>query len=99
MSVARNYDVNADFANDRPTVFRMASAFRSVWIWFSTTVLIIVWTPLLAIRRLLDRDPVRYATGRFFRDLGLAMVKVNPYWKVEVTGEYGVFPKYVNIIL
>jgi 1-acyl-sn-glycerol-3-phosphate acyltransferase len=42
---------------------------------------------MLAISRLLDRDPVLYRTGRLFRHLGVAMTKVNPSWQLEVSGE------------
>ena len=54
--------------------------------WISSATLLVLWLPLLSVRRLFDRDPVRYATGRLFRDLGVAMTKLNPLWKIEVTG-------------
>lgn len=63
------------------------NAVRSAGIWFMMIGLIIVWTPLLAIIRWLDRDPIRYRTGRWFRRLGAAMVAVNPAWKVSVSGD------------
>ncbi|MFV1980558.1 MAG: lysophospholipid acyltransferase family protein, partial [Rhodothermia bacterium] len=44
------------------------------------------WYPALLIRSLFDSDPVRYATGRMFRNLGLVITKVNPLWKIEVIG-------------
>jgi len=77
----------------------MLTTLRSAWIWFSTLLLIVVWTPLLAIRRIFDRDPVRYATGRLFRDLGVAMVKVNPYWRVDVSGHLPEDPRRPYVIV
>ena len=72
---------------------------RSAWVWFSTVLLVVAWTPLLAIRRLFDRDPVRYATGRLFRDLGVAMVRINPYWHVSISGELPKNPRRPYIVV
>jgi 1-acyl-sn-glycerol-3-phosphate acyltransferase len=51
-------------------------------------MLILAWLPLLGIIRLLDRTPARLRTGRWFRRLGMAIVKVNPAWTVHVSGEH-----------
>ncbi|HET6568768.1 MAG TPA: lysophospholipid acyltransferase family protein [Rhodothermales bacterium] len=59
---------------------------RSIWIWAATGSLILLWLPLLAVVRLLDRDSARYTTGRWFRRLGAAVTRVNPNWKIEVSG-------------
>ncbi len=59
----------------------------SVWAWCAISFLMVVWLPWLFLVRLTDREPVRYRTGRWFRRLGVAMTKVNPLWKVEVSGE------------
>jgi len=64
----------------------MLSALKSAWIWSAVGVLILVWLPLLALSRITDRDPVRYRTGRLFRRLGVAMTRVNPAWRLEITG-------------
>lgn len=63
------------------------SALRSIWIWMSAAALIVAWLPLLATIRVFDRDPVRYTTGLWFRRLGAALTKVNPSWRVHITGE------------
>ncbi len=60
---------------------------RSLWAWFSITLLILIWLPLLALVRLVDRDPAHYHTGRWFRRLGAAMTRVNPFWDVVLEGE------------
>lgn len=75
------------------------NSLRSAWIWLSTAVLVVVWTPLLALRRLLDRDPVHYATGRLFRDLGVTMVRLNPYWHVDVSGRMPDNPRRPYVVV
>lgn len=59
---------------------------KSVFIWITLALLVLFWLPLLAIRRVFDRDPARYKTGRLFRNLGKAISKVNPNWKIKITG-------------
>jgi len=71
----------------------------SVWIWVSTSILVVVWTPVLAVRRVLDRDPARYASGRLFRDLGVAMVRINPFWKVIVSGDLPDNPRKPYVVV
>ena len=64
---------------------RMLRLLRSVWIWTASSVLVALRTPLLAVVRLLDRDPLRLRTGRWFRRLGRALAKVNP-WQIRISG-------------
>jgi 1-acyl-sn-glycerol-3-phosphate acyltransferase len=64
----------------------MMSVLRSLWMWAATIVLIMVWLPLLAFLRLFERNPVRLRTGRWFRRLGAALVRINPAWRVHVSG-------------
>ncbi|MGA9120509.1 MAG: lysophospholipid acyltransferase family protein [Bacteroidota bacterium] len=59
----------------------------TVYVWITVSFLIIFWFLLLLIIRATDTDPVRYRTGRWFRRLGVAMTKVNPFWRVELSGE------------
>jgi len=60
--------------------------FKSIVIWAGIFLLILFWVPLLFIRSLFDRDPVRYKTGRMFRNLGKYMSRLNPNWQIEITG-------------
>lgn len=62
-------------------------AIKSVFIWAASILVILLWLPLLALYRLFDRDPRLYRTGRMYRNLGIVLVKINPNWKVKVTGE------------
>jgi 1-acyl-sn-glycerol-3-phosphate acyltransferase len=65
----------------------MIDTFRSLWVWASAVLLILIWFPILGIMRLFDRDPVRYKTGRMFRRLGVMMTTVNPLWKLKIEGD------------
>jgi 1-acyl-sn-glycerol-3-phosphate acyltransferase len=71
---------------------------RSAWIWAATATLVILWVPLLGTIRLFDVDPRRLRTGRWFRMLGRAMAKVNP-WRVHVSGGENVNAKQVYVIV
>lgn len=64
----------------------MSSILRSLWMWFSTLTLIMIWVPLLALIRIFDRNPVRFRTGRWFRRLGASIVRINPAWRVHLEG-------------
>ncbi len=64
----------------------MISVLRSLWVWIAVVALIAIWLPLLALVRLFDRDELHYRTGRWFRRLGVAMTKANPFWRLHVTG-------------
>lgn len=59
---------------------------RSFWTWTAATALIVAWLPLLALLRLFDRDPARYRTGLWFRRLGCLLTRVNPSWRVTISG-------------
>lgn len=59
---------------------------KSIFIWTALGLLILCWLPLLAIRRVFDTDPARYKTGRLFRKLGKAISRVNPNWKIRISG-------------
>jgi 1-acyl-sn-glycerol-3-phosphate acyltransferase len=64
----------------------MSSILRSLWMWISTTTLILIWVPLLASIRIFDRNPVRFRTGRWFRRLGATIVRISPAWRVHLSG-------------
>jgi len=57
---------------------------RSLWTWLITGTVILSWLPLLAVRRLFDRDPALYKTGLLFRKCGRVIARVNPSWRVRV---------------
>lgn len=59
---------------------------KSLLIWGGIALLVLFWLPLLALVWLFDRDKTHYKTGYLFRKLGMAMSKMNPFWKVTVAG-------------
>lgn len=61
-------------------------AIKSACIWSAIALCILVWLPLLAVVRAFDRDTVRYRTGWWFRRLGVAVTRVNPLWRLRLTG-------------
>ena len=60
----------------------------SLWVWFSTGIVAVVWLPWLAIVWLFTapRDPGRYAVGRWFRLAAVTVTRLNPFWKFRTTG-------------
>src|SRR5262249_46710540 len=76
----------------------MGRALRSVWIWSENLSLILLWTPIVGIVRLFDRDPRRLKTARWFQNLGSALAKVNP-WRIEVSGTENLRPDQVYAIV
>ena len=71
---------------------------RSVWIWAATAALMLLWVPLLGAIRLCDVDPRRLRTGRWFRRLGRALARVNP-WRIHVSGAENIHPNQVYVIV
>lgn len=64
----------------------MPDGLKSALIWLGVGTLVLFWLPLLALRRLADRDPGRYRTGRMFRRLGLLISRINPRWQITISG-------------
>lgn len=58
---------------------------RTVWIWTASTLLVLLWVPVLGVIWLLDQDPMRRRTARWFRLLGQWLSKVDS-WQVQITG-------------
>lgn len=71
----------------------------SAIIWLLSSLMIFIWLFVLSVVRLFDRDPVLYKTGRMFRNLGLLLVKINPNWKVTVTGEKINDPRHPYVVV
>lgn len=76
----------------------MMPALRSLWIWTASIALVALWTPLLAVIRLTDRQPLRLRTGRWFRRLGRALARVHPC-RVQVTGAGRIDPRATYVIV
>jgi 1-acyl-sn-glycerol-3-phosphate acyltransferase len=63
----------------------MLTLIRSLWIWTATAALMLFWCGLLGAVWLFDRDPLRRRTARWFRRLGWALARVNP-WRIHFSG-------------
>ncbi len=72
---------------------------RSLITWTTAAILIVAWLPLLAVSRLLDRDPVRYRTGYLFRRLGKALTRINPAWTLRISGETITDPRRPYVVV
>jgi 1-acyl-sn-glycerol-3-phosphate acyltransferase len=60
----------------------------SVVIWLAWALLVIVWTPLVALVFLVTApsDPGRYTAGRWFRRAAVIAVALNPLWRFRTSG-------------
>jgi 1-acyl-sn-glycerol-3-phosphate acyltransferase len=60
----------------------------SIWSWFALGVIVIVWTPMVAIVRLVTMpfDHGAYAAGYLFRKLTVVHEKLTPLWKFRTSG-------------
>lgn len=60
----------------------------SVWSWLVLGVLVIVWTPMVAVVRLVTApfDRGAYAAGLLFRKLAVAHQRATPLWRFRVVG-------------
>jgi 1-acyl-sn-glycerol-3-phosphate acyltransferase len=77
----------------------MRTVFLSLWVWFAIGVLLLLWLPIMAVARLLDRDPARYYAGLTLRWLGRSMTYVNPFWDIEMEGPYPEDPRYPYVVV
>ena len=62
-------------------------ALASAYTWVAIATIVLVALPVMAVVRLFDRDPARYATGRTFRWFGGHVTRVNPAWAIRITGD------------
>ena len=60
----------------------------SIWSWLVLGVVIIIWTPLVAIVRLVTMpfDKGAYAAGYLFRKLTVVHERLTPLWKFRTSG-------------
>jgi 1-acyl-sn-glycerol-3-phosphate acyltransferase len=77
----------------------MWEGIKSLLIWLGVAILIVIWLPLLAVSRIFDRDPARYRTGKLFRKLGKAISKINPNWKITISGNVDIDDRHPYIMV
>jgi len=71
----------------------MRSTLVTIWVWTAIVTLMVLWLPIMAITRFFDRDPGLYRSGLMLRRLGRAMTYVNPFWQIELDGEFPENPR------
>ncbi len=65
---------------------KITNILLSAVVWCIFLVLLVLWLPLTSLIWLLDRDPARYRTGRFFRWLAHPIAVLGPSWRVRMAG-------------
>jgi 1-acyl-sn-glycerol-3-phosphate acyltransferase len=75
----------------------MIRFFRSLWIWGASAALIVLWVPLMGVVWTFD-GKLRLRTGRWFRRLGRALSRVNP-WQIRISGDEHVKKNQVYVIV
>ena len=70
----------------RAPVRGLSGTVLSLWIWTGTALIVLLWLPLIALRRLTDRTPARRPTSELVRRLNLFINRVNPLLRVRVEG-------------
>jgi 1-acyl-sn-glycerol-3-phosphate acyltransferase len=60
----------------------------SIWSWFALGIIVLVWTPMVAVVRLvtLPFDKGAYAAGYLFRKLTVVHEKLTPLWHFRTSG-------------
>jgi len=73
----------------------------SVWAWIVLAVVIIVWTPMVAVVRLVTApfDPAAYHAGYLFRKLTVVHQKLNPLWRFRVSGRVPDDPRHPYVVV
>lgn len=77
----------------------MGSSIKSLLIWAGIGLLVVFWLPMLALCRLFDPDPAHYYTGKLFRKLGKAVSKINPHWRITISGRTDIDDRAPYIIV
>jgi 1-acyl-sn-glycerol-3-phosphate acyltransferase len=73
----------------------------SLWSWFVLGVVVIAFTPMVAIVRLVTApfDSGRYAAGYLFRKLTVVHQKLNPFWHFRTSGQMITDPRRPYVVV
>ncbi|MFQ5888805.1 MAG: lysophospholipid acyltransferase family protein [Gemmatimonadota bacterium] len=68
---------------------RLPDALLSALVWATWAILVIAWTPLVAVTYLatVRRDPGRRAAGRLFRRCAAVATRLNLFWNARIVGD------------
>lgn len=72
---------------------------QSALAWVGIILLILLMVPTVALVRLFDRGKGLYATGRTFRTMGGWITRVNPRWRVAITGDLPRDPRNPYVVV
>jgi 1-acyl-sn-glycerol-3-phosphate acyltransferase len=74
---------------------RWIAAPLSLLFWASCVLIVILWTPAVALFRLFTRrsDPDRYRVGRLFRHTAITAARINPFWDFRVVRKFDPDPR------
>ncbi len=75
------------------------SVLVSLWVWFAIGTIIVLWVPVMAVARLLDRDPAHYYAGYTLRIMGRLLTYVNPFWQIELEGPFPDDPRNPYVVV
>ncbi|MFP4229065.1 MAG: lysophospholipid acyltransferase family protein [Salinivenus sp.] len=77
----------------------MRSVLVSLWVWFAIGTIIVLWVPVMAVARLVDRDPAHYYAGYTLRIMGRLLTYVNPFWQIELDGPFPENPRNPYVVV
>lgn len=79
----------------------LARSVLSAWSWFWLGVIVIVWTPMVAVTRLVTApfDKGRYHAGYLFRTLCVVHQKLTPQWRFRVSGKVPDDPRRPYVVV
>ena len=60
----------------------------NAWVWTATVLIVLLGFPVMTVLFVCTApfDPGRYVAGRFFRLMGVSVVKINPLWRFRTEG-------------
>jgi 1-acyl-sn-glycerol-3-phosphate acyltransferase len=72
---------------------------QSLRIWISTSLLVLMWVPVMGVVWMFDHPPLRLRTGRWFRRLGRLVARQSRGWRLHVTGLHHVDPSRAFVVV
>ena len=79
----------------------VARTVLSIWAWFILGLVVLIWTPLVAITLVVTYpfDRGRYAPGYLFRKLAVAHQILNPLWTFRTSGTMLADPRRPYVVV
>jgi 1-acyl-sn-glycerol-3-phosphate acyltransferase len=83
------------------TLNRFWQTLVSLWVWFMFGMTTLTMIPVMLVLLLFThkKDPGRYLVGLAFRSVGIVTFKVNPLWKVKVSGYRIANPRHPYVVV